>query len=269
MQQKLFKSSMFFNENKKIHSHIIPFESVKLHNHNFIEFFYVLSGSCNHNLNGKISTISIGNAFLLLPNDYHQFKQHKDSTNFLHRDILITLEYFREFCDMYSPTLYDELLYDRFPKAIQLSTEQIKKIEQLISFVLVNHDPLATKTLLFYIINNVLFAHFKSTNTKPAWITHLISQLNAPESLAIPLSDFIKNLPYSHEYICREFKKTLGMTMTDYFNKQKMEYALVLLQTTNHSIEQIAYSVGINNIAYFYQLFKKYYGTTPSKKRKE
>lgn len=269
MPQKLFKSTMFFNETKKIHSHIIPFESVKYHNHDFIEFFYVLSGSCNHNLNGKTSEISIGNAFLLLPNDFHQFTQHKDCKNFLHRDILITSDYFREYCNLYSSTLYDDLLCGNLSKSFQLSTEQIRKIEQLVSFVLVNHDPLATKTLLFYIINNVLFSYFKSTNTPSTWITHLISQLNAPESLIVPLSDFIKNLPYSHEYICREFKKTLGMTMTDYFNKQKMEYALVLLQTTNHSIEQIAEAVGINNIAYFYQLFKRHYGTTPSKKRKK
>lgn len=268
MPQELFKSSMFFNEEKKVHSHIIPFENVKLHNHNFIEFFYVLAGRCNHYLNGKTSEIALGDAFLLLPNDFHQFKQHKNCEDFLHRDILISCDYFREYCNLYSPTLYDDMLCGKLTKSLKLSTEQIKKIESLVSFIVINHDPLAQKTLLFYLINNVLFVHFNATNTKPAWITHLISQLNAPESLAVPLSDFIKNLPYSHEYICREFKKALGMTMTDYFNKQKMEYALVLLQTTDYSISQIAAAIGINNLAYFYQLFKKHYGTTPSKKRK-
>ena len=43
------------------------------HTHDFIEFTYVLQGTCEHNFNGTISTIKPGEAFLLVPTDNHQY----------------------------------------------------------------------------------------------------------------------------------------------------------------------------------------------------
>ena len=87
--------------------------------------------------------------------------------------------------------------------------------------------------------------------------------LNSHDNLAVDLAQIIDHFSYSKEYMRRSFKKYLGMTMTDYFNKQKMLYAYSLLQTTPYSIEKICELIGISNISYFYQLFKKTFRITP------
>ena len=70
-----------------------------MHRHDFIEFFYVMSGSCSHILNGIENVITAGDAFLIMPNDEHIFLNPSTNTDFMHRDILFSLDYFSQVCD--------------------------------------------------------------------------------------------------------------------------------------------------------------------------
>lgn len=61
----------------------------------------------------------------------------------------------------------------------------------------------------------------------------------------------------------------MGMTITDYFNEQKMKYAYSLLRSSSYSIEQICERINFNNTSYFYRLFKKHFGVTPKEVTKQ
>ena len=52
-------------------------------------------------------------------------------------------------------------------------------------------------------------------------------------------------------------------TPIDYLNYYRIERACYQLLTTNHSITEIAYSSGFNDLSYFIKTFKKYKGVTP------
>jgi len=54
------------------------------------------------------------------------------------------------------------------------------------------------------------------------------------------------------------------MTFSDYVNKIRMDESLVLMKTTNMTIQKIAEEVGINDANYFTKIFKRYYGVTPT-----
>lgn len=249
-----------------IFTHIIEYETVYMHRHDFIEFFYVFEGACTHILNGQRDHIHVGNAFLMTPNDYHRFIQTENS-NFLHRDILIELNFFREMCSFFSPSFFEDLMQGKYHLQFNLSIEQMSRIENFIPNL--NLDPtnenyyLSTRALTAFIINLVIEHSFQQTHNYPAWLTRLLSMLNAHENLAVDLAQIIAHFSYSKEYMRRSFKKYLGMTMTDYFNKQKMLYAHSLLQTTTYSIEKICELIGFTNVSYFYQLFKKTFHITP------
>ncbi len=58
-------------------------------------------------------------------------------------------------------------------------------------------------------------------------------------------------------------KKELGSSFTDYVNQKRISKAERLLVTENRSVNEIAESVGIENMAHFYELFKRFNGCTP------
>ena len=59
-------------------------------------------------------------------------------------------------------------------------------------------------------------------------------------------------------------KSELDMTFTSYLNKLRLtEAARLLVENSDASIAEIAYSVGYANVSYFNKLFKEEYGCTP------
>jgi two-component system response regulator YesN len=64
-------------------------------------------------------------------------------------------------------------------------------------------------------------------------------------------------------HIGRTFKAETGEHFTYYLNKVRVEKARKLLLETDLKIKEISETVGFNNIAYFYTIFKKYTNLNP------
>ncbi|MCQ6562103.1 AraC family transcriptional regulator [Paenibacillus mendelii] len=70
-------------------------------------------------------------------------------------------------------------------------------------------------------------------------------------------------------YVSRIFRQETGSSITDYLIARRIKQACRLLQTTTLPIERIGIEVGLPNVSYFIQLFKKVVGTTPLKYRQQ
>lgn len=64
------------------------------------------------------------------------------------------------------------------------------------------------------------------------------------------------------------FKLHTGKTYIQFLNELRIENACILLTNSNHTIEQICYEVGFQNVSNFVRHFKKVKQTTPSNYRK-
>lgn len=73
----------------------------------------------------------------------------------------------------------------------------------------------------------------------------------------------------SYTYFSKFFKKCVGLSFTDYVNRQRIRKAEHLLITRTESVSGIASAVGIENMAHFYELFKRYNGCTPKEYAKK
>ncbi|HAK80844.1 MAG TPA: AraC family transcriptional regulator, partial [Runella sp.] len=66
---------------------------------------------------------------------------------------------------------------------------------------------------------------------------------------------------------CRYFKKITQMTFTDFVNEYRIKQASKLL-VQNHSVTDVCYSSGFNNLSHFTKTFKAVTGKTPREYKK-
>lgn len=69
--------------------------------------------------------------------------------------------------------------------------------------------------------------------------------------------------------LCRLFKAEMGTTIFEYLNKIKVDYACNLLMDKDHSVVNVSFDSGFNNLSHFNKQFKKQTNLTPSEYRKE
>lgn len=73
----------------------------------------------------------------------------------------------------------------------------------------------------------------------------------------------------SPRYLSAVFKKETGCGINRYIKNCRMERARELLANTHIRILQVCQAVGYNNVSYFCQNFREYYGRTPDRFREE
>lgn len=73
-----------------------------------------------------------------------------------------------------------------------------------------------------------------------------------------------KKFGLSAGYICTLFARNYNTTLTCFVTKVRMEHAVVLLNTSDFSLKQIANECGYKDYFYFNKVFKGYYGMAPS-----
>lgn len=85
---------------------------------------------------------------------------------------------------------------------------------------------------------------------------------------AIDIHTVCKQLGISVHHWGRLFKKHMGMTPGQYLTKLRVAKAAELLESTQLSILEIAYTTGFSSLSNFYRSFKAQLGHAPSEYRK-
>ncbi|NRF93777.1 response regulator [Paenibacillus frigoriresistens] len=73
----------------------------------------------------------------------------------------------------------------------------------------------------------------------------------------------------SYVYLSRSFKSEFGLNITDYIQQLRMDKAKEWIVIDQIPIKVVAEMCGYEDVAYFYKVFKKYFGIAPGEMRKE
>jgi AraC-like DNA-binding protein/ligand-binding sensor protein len=106
---------------------------------------------------------------------------------------------------------------------------------------------------------------WSSDEPRPVALAKEFVQAHAEEELT--LAQVAQRAHVSGYYFCKLFKKTTGMTLTEYIARVRIEKAKTMLLDPLARISEIGYAAGFGSIPQFNNLFKRYVGMAPSQYR--
>ncbi len=98
-------------------------------------------------------------------------------------------------------------------------------------------------------------------------LREIISYVNENYTEKLSLNEIAEKTGFSREYLCRFFKKHMGITLMKYLNEVRISHAGWLLTGTDLSIAEVMTKSGFSNQTMFNRLFKEIYGMTPRQAR--
>jgi len=249
----------------------VNFEYSYEHKHLTWEIMLLITGESVSTVNGVPHKMKSGCAMILSPNHIHRCEV-KDVKNYEHRDIYLENQIMERICGALNPCLYESLLNENpvvfnIPNDLLMAVDRrLKALQTLDPRQITNDDLSVHYSIAAYFIG--LYVENRKKNNPsnyPEWLSHILIEMNKPEVLAGNLNHIIELSNYSHEHLCRLFKKYTGTKLITYFTKQKMYRALTLLLDTDFSIVKIANEVGYSSLSFFIKVFKETFGSTPMK----
>ena len=106
-----------------------------------------------------------------------------------------------------------------------------------------------------------------SANSEPATVTRARQFIAQNQDGAICLATVAKAVNTSTFYFCKLFKKSTGVTFTDYLARLRIEKAKTLLLKPDLRVSEIAYEVGFQSLTHFNRVFRKLTGDSPTRFR--
>ena len=108
----------------------------------------------------------------------------------------------------------------------------------------------------------------KSNACKDPRMIEIMNYIQA-NYIDVTLEDLAKKFYLSKPYLSKYIKEKSGMTFGEFVKKIRMKKARALLKSSNMTVENIALSVGYQNVEHFNRLFKKAYNMTPMQFRNQ
>ncbi len=148
-------------------------------------------------------------------------------------------------------------------RLVSISTENIAAKDVLADFTL--------KELLIRLMQTqarklILDSYHKHTSTNRfAFVVEFI-KAHIHEEITIDKLSGLCCMSKPNFFRC--FKREFGISPVDYIIHERIKAAKKLLKDLNITISQASYAVGINNLSYFFKLFKRVEGITPNEFRK-
>jgi AraC-like DNA-binding protein/ligand-binding sensor protein len=104
-------------------------------------------------------------------------------------------------------------------------------------------------------------------NAEPPAIQRAKEYIEERQEEDLSLCQVAKVVNTSTFHFCKLFRKTTGLTFTDYVSRVRIEKAKNLLLNPNLRVNEIAYQVGFQSLTHFNRVFKKVTGQSPSRYR--
>lgn len=273
---------------KKEKLRVSPFhqDDVIPHDHEFFEMVYVTGGKAVHTLNGKQEPVQKGDYFIIDYGSTHGYTncQQLELINclFLPEVIDESLEESRSFDEILKVCLiryykkyvgltpanriFHDDTGDIFPLIAGIQKEYEEKEVGYMEIFRCRLQEILILTMR-KIVDENKDRKIKEKQQSQSTVQVLQYMKQHYQERAV-LSHFCQEYHYSLPYISRHFRQEMGVTVSDWLQKIRIEKSCELLAGSDCRIEDAARTVGYEDVKFFNRLFHRFLNMTPREYRK-
>ena len=221
---------------------------------------YVISGSGVIMCDDEIYTVNAGDSFLLPEGKRHIYYSNADN-QFERIWLNFKGELAKELRRIYGiskTTVFKNTDILEIMESIQESCKGAKSAEEYKN----------ESALLFLKLVQKLSEAKKTDDTVPSALEEIRLYIDCHITENLKLSTIAKETSFSVEHIIRSFKENYGITPHQYIIQSKIRLAMIMLKTTDSSIEEISEKLSFSDPRHFSMQFTKHVGSRPSVYRK-
>ena len=243
-----------------------------LHDHNFYEYFLIVSGSVTHMINGREEILKAGDLVFIRDFDRHHYHNQLNQ-----KCEMISVSFSREYFDAGCRYLGEPLrAFLLNPSAhslkIYISSYNLSSYVQkhdFFNFRMPGQELiLKFKLLLIEILSLFLLDAPKTfPDQSRQKLENMLEQMNSQENIEEGLPAMLRITGFSHGHLCRVMKEALHTTPKQYLTDLRMTYASNLLTNSTMDILSISLKVGYTSLSHFITKFKESFGMAPLKYR--
>lgn len=253
-----------------------PFGPYHFHDH--YEIFFTITDNVKHLVNDHLQELNMGALVFVRPDDSHSFIYNGEE-NYRFINLTFRKSVIENLFSYLSNTSFDpaSLLSPKYSPIVYLNAIEQKNFVTKLERFNVNpwSDEKNTNLLLRSFLLNMFekyFSDMESARKKavmPDWLEDTCYKMKTRENFSGGIPRMIEISGVSREHLARTLKKYTGLTMADYINDLRVNYAANMLFQSNIPIIDICFDCGFQNIGYFYKLFKDKFGISPKQFRLE
>ena len=256
------------------------FDRVNLHWHDQMELIYIKRGSGSVSVNLENWAVDAGCIVPVLPGELHAIEgapgERMEYENIIFSLSLVDSVDADDWCHGVVDALRRGAL--RFERPIRPGTGLHRAAAAALDgadAACAQHAPgyaLLVKSELF----RLLFALYSFRQTGGAMqangdaekLKGVIGYIKAHFGEPISVADAAAVAGYSASHFMRVFRRATGRTFVDYLTDYRLAAAVYYLRETDDDIGTVAANCGFDNISYFIRCFRRRYGTSPGRYRR-
>lgn len=267
------RQSMSKSEFEIFHYKDAKFEGVPVHQHDFYEVYFFISGNVEYNVEGKSYHLKKGDILLINPLELHHPRISADQHSYERIVLWIDKNYLSLLCSNETSLTrcFDSSNPDH-TNLLRLSQSQQDFISQKLFELLKESgeknygSELACKAALtrFLVELNRISLSYESRNEKPVspLVSSVLEYINNHYCEKLSLSDLADEFFVSKYYLSHIFNSVVGTSLHRYITLKRLIHAKQMLSSGIRPTSA-AHNCGFNDYAGFYRAFVAEFGVTP------
>lgn len=268
LPQKMFRIDTYIGAGEAFHfvrKELPTTPPVIEHCHDYFELMLVESGQVHHWINGVEEVLDRGHLVFLRPSDSHALEGGAGSASRI-LNVMFRAETAAHLGARYADDVSGRFFWQsgQLPVTLRLKGPQLERAVNAMLTLQTSLRSLArVEHFLLSIMTHVLDASDIIDARAPAWLLAACRATREPRVFRKGAEGFLAAAGRSQEHVCRQTRRHLGLSPTQYVNRVRIQHAAMLLAGTDRILSDVAADCGFENLSYFHRLFRDQYGTTP------
>jgi len=234
---------------------------IVMHLHDYYEMEIVLNGTGEQNLNGTIYPLHKGIVYFLTPIDFHSVTPGKDLeiANISFDETRLSPE-----LQLFYMNRRDNFIFE----ADTTASQNMEKLFSLLQQENQNNDKYSERcqrSILDLLLCTLIRGKTEHPSTySPMPVQQAMQFVFQHFREQITLDQVARQSGYTVSHFSRLFSRLTGKTFTDFLLELRLNYAKMLLLSTDLSITAIAEKSGFGSISNFHRRFREKCGVSPA-----